>query len=87
MLHGTGTGQTEISHSFSQESLKFHIAAGDPYAVRVRRRLLGKSSFPLLNVWMSAMKEDEAVKGYLLDPETHLKFLTLYTEKKFTYDF
>ena len=36
---------------------------------------------------MSAMKEDEAVKGYLLDPETHLKFLTLYTEKKFTYDF
>ena len=36
---------------------------------------------------MSAMKEDEAVKGYLLDPETHLKFLTLYAEKKFTYDF
>jgi len=49
--------------------------------------LLPKSNFPLLNVWMSAMKEDEAVKGYLLDPETHLKFLTLYTEKKFTYDF
>ena len=36
---------------------------------------------------MSAMKEDEAVKGYLLDPETHLKFLTLYKDKQFTYDF
>ena len=33
------------------------------------------------------MKEDEAVKGYLLDPETHLKFLTLYKDKQFTYDF
>ena len=39
------------------------------------------------NNWMSAMKEDEAVKGYLLDPETHLKFLTLYKDKQFTYDF
>ena len=39
------------------------------------------------NAWMSAMKEDEAVKGYLLDPETHLKFLTLYKDKQFTYDF
>ena len=39
------------------------------------------------NVWMSAMREDEAVKGYLLDPETHLKFLTLYKDKQFTYDF
>ena len=36
---------------------------------------------------MWAMKEDEAVQGYLLDPATHLKFLTLYAEKKFTYDF
>ena len=45
------------------------------------------TSFFFQNVWISAMREDEAVKGYLLDPETHLKFLTLYKDKQFTYDF
>ena len=49
--------------------------------------LLPKSDFPLLNSWMSLMKEDEAVKSYMLDAETHLKFLSLYASKNYTYDF
>ena len=59
----------------------------DPVLARALAMSVGESGASSGEPDLSAMTEDEAVKGYLLDAETHLKFLTLYKEKKFTYDF
>lgn len=41
----------------------------------------------LQNSWIEAMKEDPAVKSYILDAATHHKFMKSYSEGNAIYDF
>ena len=42
--------------------------------------------FPLLNTWMSKMKQDPAVQQYILDDETHAKFFRTMVSGSPNYD-
>ena len=49
---------------------------------------VSRISFIILqNSWIEAMKDDPAVKSYILDTATHHKFMKSYSEGNAIYDF